>query len=238
MKKNTLMYNAFRLTLVTILIFLFGCKKNVTPTTNSFISNVTICNQVWMSKNLDVGNYRNGDLIPQVTDPIAWANLTTGAWCWYNNDSATFSALYGRLYNWYAINDPRGLAPPGWHIPSESEWNKLVICLDPIADTLCIGCEESTIAGGALKDTGTANWFSPNLGATNSSGFTALPAGQRNNNGTIHTFDNIRYAGGWWSSTEHTTTTARTRYVHSFTAGSYITVVNKVYGLSVRCVKD
>jgi hypothetical protein len=80
-----------------------------------FTSEVTICNQTWMTKNLDVTTYRNGDPIPQVTDPAAWIGLTTGAWCYYNNDPA-MGAAYGKLYNWYAVNDPRGLAPVGWNI--------------------------------------------------------------------------------------------------------------------------
>jgi len=238
MKKNILMYNAFQLTLFTTLFFLFGCKKSNPPIANIIIPSITICNQVWMSKNLDVSNYSNGDLIPQVTDPVAWANLTTGAWCWYKNDSTTYGTLYGRLYNWYAVNDPRGLAPVGWHIPSESEWNKLVKCLDPIADTLCMSCSQSTIAGGAIKDTGTTYWNSPNMGATNSSGFTALPAGYRNNNGTINSFDRMYEGGGWWSSTENNTTTAWTRYVNYVSTGIYRTAENKVSGLPLRCVKD
>jgi len=98
---------------------------------------ITICNQVWVQKNLNVSRYSNGDPIPNVTDNLQWATLTTGAWCWYNNDSATYAAVYGKLYNWYAVNDPRGLAPAGWHIPSESDWNKLEKCVDPLADTTC-----------------------------------------------------------------------------------------------------
>jgi uncharacterized protein (TIGR02145 family) len=90
-----------------------------------------------MQKNLNVSKYKNGDIIPQVTDGTQWANLTTGAWCWYNNDSATYAATYGKLYNWYAVNDPRGLAPEGWHVPSDGEWNILIKYLDPIADTFC-----------------------------------------------------------------------------------------------------
>jgi hypothetical protein len=93
------------------------------------IATTTICDQTWMVKNLDVDHYRNGDPIPQVTDPAAWAALTTGAWCYYYNDPA-IGAIYGKLYNWYAVNDPRGLAPVGWHIPTEPEWITLVNCLE------------------------------------------------------------------------------------------------------------
>ena len=81
-----------------------------------------------MLKNLDVSKYRNGDDIPQVTDATTWANLTTGAWCYYENNTAN-GTVYGKLYNWFAVNDPRGLAPSGWHIPSQAEWVTLQNCL-------------------------------------------------------------------------------------------------------------
>src|ERR1035437_1728963 len=145
------------------------------------------CTQVWMLKNLDVSTYRNGDWIPEVTDPGAWSALTTGAWCWYNNDP-TMGVIYGKLYNWYAVNDPRGLAPTGWHVPSDAEWWTLSTCLGGAA-----------VAGGAMKETGTTHWTSPNTGATNSSGFTGLPEGLRTDGGPFY---DVGSYGGWWSSTE------------------------------------
>jgi len=87
---------------------------------------VVIGSQVWSSKNLDVTTYSNGDVIPQVSNAAQWYNLTTGAWCWYNNDSATYASTYGKLYNWYAVNDSRGLAPNGWHVPANSDWATLI----------------------------------------------------------------------------------------------------------------
>jgi uncharacterized protein (TIGR02145 family) len=151
-----------------------------TFTTASAVANlprVTIGTQVWTTQNLSVARYRNGDIIPQVTDQTQWAALTTGAWCWYNNDSATYAATYGRLYNWYAVNDARGLAPQGFHIPTDAEWNKLVKYLDAGADTTCANCNQSTIAGGSMKRT--TGWNAPNIGASNSSGFAGLPGGYR-----------------------------------------------------------
>jgi hypothetical protein len=88
---------------------------------DSDFGTVRIGNQVWSTFNLDVSTYRNGDKIPEVSDSKKWANLTTGAWCWYNNDPSN-DTKYGKLYNWYAVNDPRGLAPEGYHIPSYEEW--------------------------------------------------------------------------------------------------------------------
>lgn len=211
-------------------------SNEVTVTTSANPGNqtsVTIGTQIWSTKNLDVAKYRNGDPIPQVTDPTTWGNLTTGAWCWYNNDSATYAATYGRLYNWYAVNDPRGLAPQGWHVPTDAEWNRLVKFIDPGADTVCWNCSQSETAGGALKST--TGWASPNFGATNSSGFTALPGGYRNEDGS---FNIVGYHVCWWSASEKDPTYAWTRMLNfshsSLERDRYI----KTDGFSVRLVKD
>jgi uncharacterized protein (TIGR02145 family) len=193
----------------------------------------TIGTQVWSSKNLDVATYRNGDIIPQVTNATQWAALTTGAWCWYNNDSATYGATYGRLYNWYAVNDPRGLAPQGWHVSSDGEWNKLVKYLDAGADTTCINCPQSTIAGGAMKSI--TSWSAPNTGATNSSGLAGLPGGYRDNLGT---FDGISLVGNWWSSTENDVTYVWYRFLfYSYSSVGRNLNIKRV-GFSVRCLRD
>jgi uncharacterized protein (TIGR02145 family) len=188
------------------------------------IPTITICSQVWMLNNLDADRYRNGDPIPQVTDPSAWAALTTGAWCYYNNDPAN-EAVYGKLYNWYAVNDPRGLAPAGFHIPTDAEWTTL--------STTCLGGDAT--AGGAMKETGFTHWQSPNTSATNSSGFTGLPGGYRNSDGTFYVVSNYGY---WWSSTESNPTDAWIRalfYTNGFIGRSDY---NKTIGFSVRCIKD
>ncbi len=148
------------------------------------IGTTLIGSAIWSAANLDVSTYRNGDVIPQVTDPTAWASLTTGAWCYYNNDPAN-GAIYGKLYNWYAVIDSRGLAPEGWHIPTDAEWAALITALGG-----------STVAGGKMKTTGTAQWKSPNTGATNESGFTGLPAGQRWMDGIFWDVGNYSF---WWS---------------------------------------
>lgn len=190
------------------------------------ISSVITCNQVWMLKNLDVDHYRNGDPIPQVTDPLAWETLTTGAWCYYDNDPAN-GTIYGKLYNWYAVNDPRGLAPVGWHVPSSAEWTTLENCvynIDPLGNV-----------GGKLKETGTAHWLSPNTDATNSSGFTALPAGYRRASGL---FLDIELYSFWWTSSEYDGGQARSRYL-SYNSGDLINYINdKHIVMSVRCIKD
>lgn len=155
----------------------------------------------WSGKNLSVTTYRNGDPIPEVTDPVAWSTLTTGAWCYVDNDPAT-EPIYGRLYNFYAVQDPRGLAPVGWHIPTLIEWERLRNCAG-------IGTQPLPHlgAGGALKETGTFYWASPNTGATNGTGFTARPAGYRYGGPTVvgqylngH-FSSKTAAAFFWSAT-------------------------------------
>lgn len=182
---------------------------------------ITACGQLWMEKSLDVTNYSNGDPIPYVTDSAVWVNLTTGAWCYFNNDPSS-NATYGKLYNWYAVNDPRGLAPAGWHIPSDAEWTDLVNCLGG-----------ASVAGGKMKVSGTTTWLSPNTGATNSSGFAALPGGIR-----VNIFTDLQSFCHMWSSTEVNSSGSFSRYITNY--GAYIdkTTFPKWYGLSVRCVSN
>ncbi len=184
---------------------------------------IQIGTQKWMSKNLDVAFYRNGDPIPQVTDATAWASLTTGAWCYYNNDS-TQGNKYGKLYNWYAVNDPRGLAPQGWHVPSDVEWTALETTLGG-----------SSVAGGKMKEAGTLNWTSPNTGGNNNSGFAGLPGGGRSNGGAFYDIGN---GGYWWSSTEGTTNGAWYRSLSYYYGDVDRGSSNKAYGFSVRCLRD
>jgi len=204
----------------------YGDEVSFTTQTGSGGGSVTIGSQVWMDKNLDVATYRNGDPIPQVTDAATWAGLTTGAWCWYNNDPA-MGAIYGKLYNWYAVNDPRGLAPAGWHVPSDAEWTTLTTYLGGDA-----------VAGGKMKEGGYTHWSSPNAGADNSSGFTALPGGYRGiNHGS---FDGMGSFGHWWSSTEYSASGAWYRILGYYYAEVYRYYGNfgKSFGFSVRCVRD
>lgn len=192
---------------------------------------VTICQQTWTKTNLNVSKYRNGDVIPQVTDLTRWAYLTTGAWCYYANMSSN-GTTYGKLYNWYAVNDSRGLAPVGYHIPSNAECTTLVNCLGG-----------RSVAGGKMKEIGTSHWNSPNTGATNISGFTGLPGGAcgiLTNGDTI--FDNIGFSGALWSASESATTVG---VAWVFSLGYYsneisdvVGNVNKRNGYSVRCIKD
>ena len=226
--------------LIAVILIFAACKKDSVPvsdksSTASVITDINepgkytfvkIGTQKWMSTNLAVIHYRNGDKIPQVEGKAAWAALTTGAWCWYNKDSAT-GAVYGKLYNWYAVNDPRGLAPTGWHVPSDAEWDTLETHL-------------GNNPGGKLKDTGTIEagtglWYAPNTGATNKTGFTGLPGGYRSYHGTFY---EIGDEGVWWSSTEYSAGGAWGRHLGYSNGDINRNRYNKRYGFSVRCLRD
>jgi uncharacterized protein (TIGR02145 family) len=193
------------------------------------IEEVTICTQTWMLKNLNVSTYRNGDPIPQVADPTAWTELTTGAWCYYENNNSNGS-VYGKLYNWYAVNDPRGLAPTGWHIPTDAEWTAL---------SNCLGGE--SVAGGKMKSTGTLEastglWYDPNMSADNSSGFTGLPGGSRS--WDLGGFDGIGYTGFFWSSSGVNTEGAWYRNLNYNIGNLERGGGFNQFGFYVRCIKD
>lgn len=212
------------LILILGIALVYSCTTSSDENDNSTetFENVQIGNQTWMKKNLNVTKYRNGDLIPQVTDPTQWKNLTTGAWCYYNNDSAN-GDVYGKLYNWYAVNDTRGLAPVGYHIPSNTDWTNLIDFLGG----------QYTTAGSLLKEEGTTHWTSPNTGATNSSGFTGLPGGSRfYYNGTFQSIQEWCY---FWSSSS--TNSRQLTYSTTIFQGA-TSSFPKANGFSVRCLKD
>jgi len=190
-----------------------------------FLPTVVIGTQQWMKENLDVMTYRNGDIIPFESDPTVWVTLSTGAWCWYSN-SADSGAIYGKLYNGFAAYDPRGLAPQGWHIPTDAEWTTLS---DRLGGDL--------YAGGKMKTTGITRWTTPNAFANNMSGFAGLPGGLRKPDGT---FSNVGIYGYWWSATEYSSfpwyAWFRTSYYNNSTL--YRMNFNKAYGFSIRCLKD
>lgn len=222
------------ISMIVVIILITACKKSSTsePTPTAPLKDidgneydiVKIGTQFWMKQNLNTTRYRNGDSIQYITNSFAWSILNTGAWCWYNNDSATYAATYGKLYNWYAVYDARGLSPAGWHVPIEAEWATI--------STVFGG---DVVAGGAMKETGLTHWTSPNTGATNSSGFTALPGGFRNDVGQFFLVGN---GGYWWSS--HTPGEARpwNRVLLYDNAVSTNALVTNGWGFSVRCLKD
>jgi len=200
---------------------------------NTYLT-VKIWNQWWMAENLKVTHYRNGDPTPNVTDPGEWSGLTTGAYCEYNNDNANVD-VYGRLYNWYAVNDSRNIAPEGWHVPTDAEWKQLEMYLGMSQSEADATGLRGTDEGGKLKETGITHWDSPNTGATNESGFAALPGGLRSIDGGFNVMG--KYAD-FWSSTEGSNIYAWNRHLLYDNSQIYRNYYRKQNGFSVRCVKD
>ena len=230
---------------ISLFIFL-NCSKDdknpIKPPTSVTVTDidgnsyqtVKIGDQWWMAQNLKVTHYRNGEAIPKITDNTEWLNLITGAYCNYNN-SPDSAATWGCLYNWYAVNDTRKIAPAGWHTPTDEEWNELEIFLGISRAEADTAVTRGTDEGGKLKESGTTHWASPNIGATNASGFTALPAGDRYYDGH---FDNLRYYAIFWSSTGYDSDYAWDRHLYYDTSEVYRKDFSKRDGFSVRCVRD
>ena len=190
---------------------------------------VTIGTQEWMATNLRTTTYRNGNPIVLIDNDAAgntaWSTANYGAYAVYDTTGTGYPfdlERFGYLYNWYAVNDGRGLCPVGWHEPTDAEWTTLTDFL-------------GAAAGGKMKETGTTHWISPNTGATNESGFTGLPGGLRNTNGS---FLNLGSYGYWWSSTESSSSNALYRYLSYFNDVVVRVINDKRLGFSVRCVRD
>lgn len=217
-----------------------GCEKDssedeelksgtVTDIDGNVYKTVKIGTQIWMAENLKTTRYRNGDAIPEVTDDDEWGDLTTGAYCNYDNNTDNV-ATYGRLYNWYAATDSRNLAPEGWHVATCYEWETLIDFLGG-----------SDKAGGKLKEKGTTHWQSPNEGATDEFGFKAIPAGVR---GSLLGFIFTGLGGGsdFWSTGDFYQNGLQQWTVGLSTNSKTIKLdymINSINdGCSVRCVKD
>jgi uncharacterized protein (TIGR02145 family) len=198
----------------------------VTDIENNVYKTITIGTQTWMAENLRTTKYRNGEAIPEVTGSAEWKNLTTSAYCNYENTKDLDKiATYGRLYNWFAVSNSRNLAPVGWHIATDAEWTAL---------TTYLGNE--SLSGGKLKETGTSHWKSPNTGASNQSGFTALPGGRREYD--TGAFINLGYDGFWWTSSAYNPDYSWYRYLHYDVTNIYRANFHKQYGFMVRCIRD
>ena len=233
-KKSNRIYSIIVICLVLILSS--GCKKNDTNTENvptdttdfdgNVYHSVTIGTQTWMVENLKVTHFRNGDQIPNITDFTLWEQQSSPAYCWYNNNS-TNKNPYGALYNWFTVSDSRVIAPIGWHIPTDDEWTTLITFL---------GGEN--LAGGPMKETGFTHWNQPNAGATNSSGFTAEPAGFRSGNDFVE----LNIGTDFWTSTESSAYLAWNRYLYynktQVDRGYNGFGVDKTDGKTIRCIKD
>jgi uncharacterized protein (TIGR02145 family) len=200
---------------------------SVTDIDGNVYNTVQIGNQCWTQSNLKVSKYRNGDNILTGLSDGQWSSTTSGAYAIYNNDPVN-DGLYGKLYNWYAVDDSRGLCPTGWHVPSDAEWTTLTTFLGG-----------ASAAGGAMKSTATqptpGGWLAPNTGATNSSGFTGLPGGSRDSGGGFYSLGN---GGGWWSSSDAGSGSAWTRLLDFNDALAFRYNGTPRGGFSVRCLKN
>lgn len=235
--------------MTAMMVTLFGCRGSAVSSTSpedtssgseevltseeasgsnesSASKEVTIGKHVWMTENLNVDKFRNGDPIPQAKTAEEWAKAAKNgepAWCYYDNDPAN-GEKYGKLYNFYAVNDPRGLSPGGWHIPSDAEWLETINHL---------GGENE--AGIKMKDT--SGWFE-NGNGTDQSGFKGFPSGVRGDNGD---FTSLGKNGFWWSSTETEKQNKKIVWIF-YLDYSFKWVIKEVAlkgsGLAVRCVKD
>jgi len=228
MKFISHIYRFIRVFICAGLLFVIAssCNNRIPDKVTDIDGNVyhTICigKQVWMVENLKVTRYRNGDSIPKVTGRAKWTIQKEGAFCNYDNNDNNITA-YGRLYNWFAVNDSRHIAPEGWHIPSDDEFNTLINYLGG-----------DSIAGNKMKEPGALHWLAPN-NAANKSGFSASPGGYRND--YDGNFFLQGHNGMLWSATENDTT-AWIRIVNNRDASVFRNYACKPSGFSVRCIKD
>jgi len=235
-------YIVFALLGIILLLHIISCEKDPTSSKDKTLIDidgnvyqiVKIGDQLWISENLKVTHYRNGEEIPQITDDTEWSSVTISAYCNYNNNEDN-SDIYGILYNWYAVNDSRNIAPEGWHVPSDEEWRELEMYLGMSRSQADSTGWRGTDEAGKIKEVGTKYWRTPNTGATNISGFSVLSSGYRSGYGP---FDGINICTFFWTSSEGSRDYSWGRmlcYNHS-DIGRYH--VKKQYGSSVRLVKD
>ena len=211
----------------------------VTDIDGNVYKTIKIGSQWWMAENLKAVRFQNGDSIYHETQGQQWINLTSEAYCAYLNDDNN-ADVYGLLYNWFAVNDSRGLAPAGWHIPSDEEWKQLEMHLGMDRSEADEAGTRGTVEGGKLKMTGTIEegsglWFQPNTGADNESGFAALPGGRRGSAGAFLSKGSHAF---FWSSTSFDGVLAWSRSLHYFDSGCTRESRYKGYGFSIRCIKD
>jgi uncharacterized protein (TIGR02145 family) len=225
-----------------IIMLASNCTKDdtksntVTDIDGNIYHTVTIGTQEWTVENMKTSKFNDGSSIPLVTNDTVWRKAKA-AYCLYKNDASSFQATYGALYNWYVVdtacNGDKNVCPAGWHVPNETEW---ITLLDYLGGSM--------IAGGKLKETGTVHWMAPNTGADNSSGFTALPGGQRDNSGWFSGIGSFGSVGYWWSVSEekdpdYDVYNPGCLYLnYDLNLAQFQYASGKETGFSVRCLKD
>ncbi len=210
--------------------------SKVTDIDGNVYITVKLGDQIWMAENLKVIHYRNGDPVPEITNNIDWILMSTGAYCNYNNDESNVS-VYGRLYNCFAVRDNRGLAPEGWHVATNDDWIELEMYLGMSSFDVGEYGWRGTNEGGQIKETGSEHWQYPNAGATNETGFNALPGGFRE----VEFGDFLEMGTNayfWTTSIGTYSGVVYYRNLYYNYSDIYSGCFGKNSGLSVRCVKD
>jgi uncharacterized protein (TIGR02145 family) len=205
-----------------------GLSGTVSDIDGNLYKTIGIGYQIWMAENLRTTKYNDNTNIPNVTDNVTWANLVTPAYSWYDNDEVKYKTTYGALYNWYTVSYPnngnKNICPVGWHVPDQAEWSKLA---------------GNGGAGGQLKETGFLHWLTPNSGATNSTGFTAIGSGIRSDNNTFQgSFLGLGSQSVFWSVTEGTSASAWVFTLSTNTSTVSTGNSGKSNGYTIRCLKD
>jgi uncharacterized protein (TIGR02145 family) len=229
MKARFTFPDAITFILLVAFFIVSSCEKDsdkngetVKDISGNVYNTVKIGTQTWMVENLKTTKYNDGTSILKITNNAKWTNATSGGYCWYDNDSLGSGNTYGALYNWQAVHSDK-LAPTGWRVATDDDWLTLTNFLNG-----------DTAAGAKLKESGTVHWQFPNTGATDEAGFTALPGGYRNKNGT---FDDIGVSGDWWTATQTSASSAWFRGMSNTSRKISRTAFEKNYGFSVRCVR-
>lgn len=227
MIKKIKFYSGMIFTAGLLALFTNSCSEDevvteITDIDGNVYNTVTLFDQVWMTEDLKTTKFNDGTSIPNITATAEWSNLSTPGYCWYSND-IIYKYSNGALYNWYAVNNQK-LCPVGWHVPTKDE-----------ITTLIFNFAGDKLAGGKLKETTITHWQSPNEGASNSTGFTALGGGFRDIDGS---FKSLMVIGGYWSSTKYNDNSAHMLELAYNSQGASTTLFNIKSGVTVRCIKD
>lgn len=230
------------LLLFSISLFISSCKDEdepeeiiVTDVDGNSYKTVTIGDMVWMAEDLRVTHFRNGDPIERLTGNQSYQVVSSPKYYFIYDDVQLNSDLFGNLYTWYVVNDTRGIAPDGWHVPSHAEWNALQKHLGMSDADIALVCDDKNSIGGKMKSTSSIYWSSPNTGATDEVGLSLYGSGFRSH---IKDFKHLKAVGAYWSSTQKDNEEAWYRHLYSDQASLCSRSGVKKYGFSIRCVRD
>ncbi len=224
---------------VILTAYFYNPGNGVTDIDGNNYPTVIIGQREWMAANLRVTRFNDGTPIPHLAEGSDWVQLTTPAYCWYNNDESSHKMAYGALYSWFVTdaqsNGGKNACPEGWHVPSDAEWSQMILHLDPNSNPTNL--QESLNAGGKLKEAGFLYWDSPNVGAINASGFFGRPGGYRDQGAN---FVQMGQLGRWWTADEHDgfPSSAWWRSIESGSPRVARHYLLKRQASSVRCIKD